>query len=73
MTTFLINKKGVYYLTTGKLLKYDKNAVKDEREKEGVREVEEVFDRIRNEPHTYYEAVEVKFADFGPMNTGQSD
>ena len=73
MTTFLINKKGVYYLTTGKLLKYDKTAAKDEKEKAGCKEVEEVFDSIRNEPHTYYEAVEIQFADFGPMNTGQSD
>lgn len=71
MAKFLINKDGVYYLTTGKLLKYDKAAAKDEKECAGVKEVEETFDRIEKEPHTWYKAVEIKSSSFGPMNTGE--
>jgi hypothetical protein len=71
---FLINQKGVYYLTTGKLLEYNPNAVKgDEGKEKGVKDVEETFERIKNEPHTWYQAVEVKDSEYGPLNTGQSD
>jgi hypothetical protein len=73
MTRFLINKNGVYYLTTGKLLKYDKNEAKDDKQKKGFEETEEMFGQIRDQPHTWYQAVEIKSAKFGPMNTGQSD
>ena len=59
-------------MTTGKLLKYDKAEAKGENQVEGVKKVKETFDRIRNEPHTFYEAVEVKRLEFGPMNTGQT-
>ena len=73
MTKFLINKNGVYYLTTGKLLKYDKAEAKTAEHKKGIEEVEQTFERIKNEPHTWYQAVEVKSATFGPMNTNQSE
>ncbi|HET9427450.1 MAG TPA: hypothetical protein VFO69_03735 [Allosphingosinicella sp.] len=79
MTKFLINKGGVYYLTTGRLLTYDSNATDNPadppeiraKKKAGVKEAKETFDRIRNAPHTFYEAVEIDIAGFGPMNTGQ--
>ena len=71
MTKFLINKNGVYYLTTGRLLTYDPSKAKDEREKEGCEKVKKKFDEIRNAPCTFYEAVEITAADFGPLNTGQ--
>ena len=72
MTKFLVKKNGVYYLTTGRLLEYDRRAAKDKQQEDGVAEVEKVFDEIRNSPHTWYEAVEINRAGFGPMNTGQT-
>lgn len=71
-TRFLINKGGVYYLTTGKLLAYDKKAAKDKEQEKGCDEVEKTFERIKNEPHTWYQAVEVKDADFSAVNTGDA-
>lgn len=71
-TRFLINKGGVYYLTTGKLLTYDKKIAKGEQVK-GVEEVEKTFERIKNEPHTWYQAVEIRDAAFEAVNTGDSD
>ncbi len=72
-TRVLINKDGVYYLTTGKLLTYDKKAAKEKEEEKGCEEVEKTFDRIKNEPHTWYQAVEIKDATFKAVNTGASD
>lgn len=71
-TRFLINKGGVYYLTTGKLLTYDKKAAKDRKEKEGCEEVEKTFELIKNEPHTWYQAVEIQDGGFSAVNTGES-
>ena len=71
---FLINQKGVYYLTTGKLLEYNENDVgNDEEKQKGVEEVKTKFKEIRDAPHTFYEAVEITSSKFGPLNTGQSD
>lgn len=73
MTKFLVKKGDVYYLTTGRLLEYDPNAAKGKpKEEAGVAEVVKVFNEIRNSPHTWYEAVEINRAEFGPMNTGQT-
>ncbi len=69
-TRFLINKGGVYYLTTGKLLIYDPKAAKDEQQKKGVKHVEDSFERIKNEPHTWYQAVEIKDSNFAAVQTG---
>lgn len=73
MAKFLINKAGVYYLTTGKLLKYDPAEAKNDKQKKDVEEVKRKFEQIENEPHTWYRCVEVRDAAFGPMNTGQLD
>ena len=73
MTKFLINKDGVYYLTTGRLLKYDAAEAKDDQQKKGVEEVKRKFEEIENQPHTWYRSVELRDASFGPMNTGQSN
>jgi hypothetical protein len=71
MTRFLINKNGTYYLTTGRLLKYDPAQARGKpKQEEGVREVEKEFKRIRDLPHTFYEAVEVTSDEFSPINTG---
>lgn len=72
-TRFLINKGGVYYLTTGKLLTYDKKAAKTKEQEDGVEDVEKTFKRIENEPHTWYRAVEIKESSFEAVNTGSSD
>jgi hypothetical protein len=72
MTRFLIKKNGTYYLTTGTLLEYNPANAHSDQQRAGVAEVERTFERIRNEPHTWYESVEVTQANFGPMNTGQS-
>ena len=69
MTRFLINKKGVYYLTTGTLLEYDPAAAQNTAQKDGVKEVKREFDRIRNLPHTFYEAVEITDSRFAPIQT----
>ena len=71
MTKFLINKNGVYYLTTGRLLTYDSARAKNEREKEGCEKVKKKFDEIRNAPCTFYESVEISESNFGPLNTGE--
>jgi len=71
MPKFLINKDGVYYLTTGRLLEYDRGKAKTPEQRKGVDEVECEFRRIRDEPHTWYESVEVTNDEFGPVNTGQ--
>ena len=73
-TRFLINKNGVYYLTTGKLLEYNENDTKGDKEKEkGVKKVKETFDYIKNQPHTWYQSVEVTDRHFSALNTGQTD
>jgi len=73
-TRFLINKNGVYYLTTGKLLEYKEADAKGDPEKEkGVKKVKETFDHIKNQPHTWYQSVEVTDQHFSALNTGQSD
>jgi hypothetical protein len=71
-TRFLINKGGVFYLTTGKLLTYDSGAAKDEQQKKGVKYVEEAFERIKNQPHTWYQAVEISDANFSAVQTGEA-
>ena len=73
MTKFIINKAGVYYMTTGKLLKYDRAEAKNDKEKKGVEEVKNKFEEIENQPHTWYRAVELSDSDFGPVNTGQAE
>lgn len=73
MTKFIINKDGVYYLTTGRLLKYDRAEAKTEHEKKGVDEVKKKFEDIENQPHTWYRSVELTDSNFSPMNTGQID
>lgn len=73
MTRFLINKKGVYYLTTGRLLKYDPAEAKNDQQERGVEEVRRKFEEIKSQPHTWYESVEVSDSSFGPMNTGQAE
>jgi hypothetical protein len=74
MTRFLINKNGVYYLTTGRLLEYDRAAARGNPQKEaGVDHVAREFKRIRDLPHTWYEAVEVSDSSFSPINTGEAD
>lgn len=79
MAKFLIEKNGVYYLTTGRLLTYDPKATDDnpsdsneikEKKKAGVNEVAAKFKEIRDSPHTWYQAVEINQASFAPMNTG---
>jgi hypothetical protein len=73
MVRFLINKKGVYYLTTGRLLKYDAADAKNPEQKRGVEEVRCKFEEIKNQPHTWYESVELTDSSFSPMNTGQEE
>ena len=72
MTKFIINKNGVYYLTTGRLLKYDPAEAKNEQQKKGVEDVKKKFTEIENQPHTWYRSVELGDSDFEAMNTGQS-
>jgi hypothetical protein len=69
---FIINKNGVYYVTTGRLLEYDPAQAKEPKQKEGVEEVKRKFEEIERQPHTWYRSVELGEADFGPLNTGQS-
>ena len=72
MIRFLINKNGTYYLTTGRLLEYNPADARGKpKQEEGVREVEKEFKRIRDLPHTFYEAVEITSGSFAPINTGQ--
>lgn len=68
---FLINKGGVYYLTTGKLLAYNPKKAQDDEQKKGVKFIEETFERIRNEPHTWYQAVQLRESDQAPVQTGE--
>ncbi|HYU94583.1 MAG TPA: hypothetical protein VE989_00265 [Sphingomicrobium sp.] len=73
MTRFLIEKDGVYYLTTGKLLTYDRGrAGNDQQKKNDVDRVAAEFERICNLPHTWHKAVEISDAAFLAVNTGQS-
>lgn len=66
---FIINKNGVYYMTTG-VLAYDENETKgDARKKEGVAKVAKKFEEEKNSPHTVYEAVLVKDSNFSAVNT----
>ena len=69
MKRFLIEQGGVYYLTTGKLLRYDENEAKNDDQKKGVGDVRREFKRIHDEPHTWYKAVEVRDSTFSPINT----
>jgi len=73
MTKFLINKDGVYYLTTGRLLKYDPAEATSDQQKKGLDEVKRKFAEIEAQPHTWYRSVEIKSSSFSAMNTGQSD
>jgi hypothetical protein len=70
MKRFLIQQGDVFYLTTGKLLAYDPNAVKGDQQKQGVAHVQREFKRIHDEPHTWYKAVEIRDSSFSPVNTG---
>jgi hypothetical protein len=72
MTRFLIEKDGVYYLTTGKLLTYDRGRAENDQQKGDVDRVAREFDRICNLPHTWHKAVEISDAQFLAVNTGQS-
>ncbi|HEV2867217.1 MAG TPA: hypothetical protein VGX37_11960 [Allosphingosinicella sp.] len=70
---FLIDKDGVFYLTTGTLLEYDPAAAKGHPHKEkGVAEVAAEFKRIKDSPNTHYNAVQITTASFSPLNTGSS-
>jgi hypothetical protein len=72
-TRFLVKKGDTYYLTTGRLLEYNRHAAKTDAQRKGVEQVERDFDRIRNAPHTWYESVEICDSDFSPINTGQTE
>ena len=71
---FLINKNGVYYLTTGTLLEYNsKKAAGHPQKMKDVRRVKAEFKRIRDLPHTWYQAVEVTDCNFSAINTGEEE
>lgn len=72
MTKFIINKNGVYYLTTGRLLKYDPAQAKNEQQKKGVEDVKKKFAEIESQPHTWYRSVELSDSNFEAMNTDLS-
>lgn len=62
---FIIEVDGVYYMTIDPLLVYDKADTKGSKHKaDGIEEVRKKFEEIKNSPHTWYYAVEVKDADF---------
>jgi hypothetical protein len=68
---FMIEKDGVYYMTTGDFLTYDPKATKGDPEKEkGVKEVAKKFKEIKDSPHTWYTAVELTDSNFRAINTG---
>jgi len=71
MTRFLIEKNGVYYLTDGRLLKYDHEEAQTDQHRQGVAKVKAEFQRLHDMPHTWYKAVEVKDAAFAAINTAQ--
>jgi hypothetical protein len=71
MTRFLIEQNGVYYLTSGKLLRYDPDEAQTDQHKQGVAKVKAEFQRLHDLPHTWYKAVEVKDASFAAINTAQ--
>lgn len=73
MARFLINKDGVYYLTTGRLLSYDRNRARTDEERADVERVATEFARIRDLPHTWYQAVEISDRRFSAINTGDDD
>ena len=73
MTRFLINKHGVYYLTTGKLLTYDPDGARTTDEKKDVERVAKEFQRICDLPHTWHKAVEISDQQFVAINTGQAN
>jgi hypothetical protein len=70
MKRFLIQQGGVYYLTTGDLLQYDEGRAKSEEEKKGLKKVKDEFQRIHDQPHTWYKAVEITDSSFSAVNTG---
>jgi hypothetical protein len=70
MKRFLIQQGDVYYLTDGKLLRYDPKEAKTKDQKDGVEHVQREFKRIHDEPNTWYKAVEIKDSVFTAINTG---
>ena len=73
MARFLIKKNDVYYLTTGKLLTYDPTKAKPGEQEADVKRVASEFARIRDLPHTWYQAVEISDRRFSAINTGDDD
>ena len=68
---FLINKNGVYYLTSGRLKLYDAKATGGDPDKtKGVNDTWTKFLEKMNSSNTLYGAVEITEADFEPLNTG---
>ena len=72
-TRFLIQKDGVYYLTTGKLLTYDEGAAEgNEQKKKDVEWIKSEFKRIHDAPCTWYRAVQMDDDDISAINTGEA-
>ncbi|MCJ7420242.1 hypothetical protein [Sphingomicrobium astaxanthinifaciens] len=77
--TFVILVDGVFYMTDGKLLTYDKKAagaepdpVKRKEKEEGVEKVKKKFQEEVVSDHTAYVAVGFDDPHFKPVNTGES-
>lgn len=77
---FIILVNGVFYLTDGKLLTYDKKVadnepdpVKKEKMEKGVEKVKLKFQEEVVSDHTAYVAVGFDDPNWKPVNTGESD
>ncbi len=73
---FLINMDGVFYVTQGRLLEYDRtkangNSPGDQRKREAIGAVETLFYEEKRKPRTFYEAVTITDNPGFGMHTNQ--
>ena len=77
---FVIKVGDTYYLTTGKLLRYNMAEADAEPDpkwkkkmKQGVKEMEEEYQAEYDSPHTWYPAVDFTDVAFSGVQTGDDD
>ena len=77
---FVIKVGDTYYLTTGKLLRYNMAEAKAEPEpkwkkkmEEGVAEIQDEYQKEYDSPNTWYPAVDFTNVAFSGVQTGDDD